>query len=347
MGHALEVDFLCSGILGTNNKPLAYGKVYTYTAGTTTLNALYSASDKSGRTANPIILDNRGAATAYADGSYKFIVKDKNDVTIATYDNMNYVIPSTEVTSVTPVSSSPYSATSNPEFIKVNTAADNIIVNLPSAIPNPGLRFIVEKASADANTVTVTPYGSETINKAATKVLTLSDEILEIISDGANWTIVNTPVGGTITETSTDVLTNKTLTSPVINGTVTGVYTLGGTTTILVENSINLGTASGGWIETGTCSYYKDPMGLVHITGFVSDSGAASSEVYNAANGLGAGYRPSENLYFLAGYTRVAGFPIYAIITPAGSILALKGDGDAPGVSSSIHLSSIPPFKAA
>jgi hypothetical protein len=74
---------------------LTGGKLYTYLAGTTTPAATYTSS--SGVTAhpNPIILNAAGRVPDsgeiwLTDGiSYKFVLKDQNDVLIATYDNLS------------------------------------------------------------------------------------------------------------------------------------------------------------------------------------------------------------------------------------------------------------------
>jgi len=70
--------------------PLAGGKLYTYTAGTTTPQTTYT--DSSGGTANtnPVILDSRGEANIWLGGAtYKFKLTDANDVEIWTVDNIS------------------------------------------------------------------------------------------------------------------------------------------------------------------------------------------------------------------------------------------------------------------
>jgi len=73
-----------------NGNPLVAGKVYTYAGGTTTPIATYT--DQAGGTANanPIILDSRGMANIWLQPTiaYKFVVKDENDVTQYTTDNI-------------------------------------------------------------------------------------------------------------------------------------------------------------------------------------------------------------------------------------------------------------------
>lgn len=72
-----------------DGNPLVGGLLYTYSAGTSSEIPTYS--DYQGLTANsnPIVLDSRGEADIYlADGSYKFVLKDSEDVTIWTVDNI-------------------------------------------------------------------------------------------------------------------------------------------------------------------------------------------------------------------------------------------------------------------
>ena len=85
--------------LDSNGAPLSGGKLYTYVAGTTT--PLSTFTDESGgvSNANPIILDSRGEASVWlsASASYKFVLKDADDVTIWTVDDVaiNNGTPST------------------------------------------------------------------------------------------------------------------------------------------------------------------------------------------------------------------------------------------------------------
>ena len=73
---------------------LTGGKLYTYAAGTTTPLTSYTTNSGNIARTNPIVLD---AAGRVPDGgeiwitsaSYKFVLKDSNDVVIATYDNIS------------------------------------------------------------------------------------------------------------------------------------------------------------------------------------------------------------------------------------------------------------------
>jgi hypothetical protein len=78
--------------------PLAGGKVYTYAAGTTTPKATYTTAAATTANSNPVILDARGEAPIYWDGSYYIEVKDASDVLVYSADN--YTEPASLVTAL-------------------------------------------------------------------------------------------------------------------------------------------------------------------------------------------------------------------------------------------------------
>lgn len=71
---------------------LSGGKIYTYAAGTTTPATTYTSSNGIAANSNPIILNSAGRVPYeiwLTDAVvYKFVLKDSNDVLIATYDNL-------------------------------------------------------------------------------------------------------------------------------------------------------------------------------------------------------------------------------------------------------------------
>ena len=70
--------------------PLVGGKLYTYTAGTTTPQTTFTDSAGGTANTNPVILDSRGEANIWLGGStYKFKLTDANDVEIWTVDNIS------------------------------------------------------------------------------------------------------------------------------------------------------------------------------------------------------------------------------------------------------------------
>ena len=73
-----------------NGKPLAAGKLETYMAGSSTPVYTYKTITGSERNTNPIILDMAGCADFVLEvgASYKFVLKDKDDALIKTWDNV-------------------------------------------------------------------------------------------------------------------------------------------------------------------------------------------------------------------------------------------------------------------
>jgi len=67
-------------------KPLAFGKVYTYQAGTNTPKATFQSEDAVTENTNPVVLNGAGYADIYLIGSYKIVVKDADDVDVWTAD---------------------------------------------------------------------------------------------------------------------------------------------------------------------------------------------------------------------------------------------------------------------
>ena len=72
---------------------LTGGKLYTYLAGTTTPATSYTTSAGTVARTNPVVLDSAGRVPSGGEiwlspVAYKFILKDSNEILIATYDNI-------------------------------------------------------------------------------------------------------------------------------------------------------------------------------------------------------------------------------------------------------------------
>jgi len=74
--------------LDDTGAPLAGGKLYTYASGTSTPKTTWADAGEVTPNANPVVLDSRGEATLYGNGSYKFILKTSSDVTVWTVDSI-------------------------------------------------------------------------------------------------------------------------------------------------------------------------------------------------------------------------------------------------------------------
>jgi hypothetical protein len=84
--------------LDDNGDPLSGGKVYAYSAGTSTPKDTYTDAGAGTPNANPVILDSAGRADIWLSGSYKIVLKTSADVTISTTDNITSFNASTTTT---------------------------------------------------------------------------------------------------------------------------------------------------------------------------------------------------------------------------------------------------------
>lgn len=106
------------------------------------------------------------------------------------------------------VADSPYTLTSEAGYLRCNAVGGNMTVNLPAAVGN-GRLVTITKTDTSAYTVTLDGSGSETIDGATTKVLTLPNESIQMIDAAAGvWETINNDIGmssGTYTPTLTNV----------------------------------------------------------------------------------------------------------------------------------------------
>jgi hypothetical protein len=125
-------------------QPLVGGKLYTYIAGTTTLQATYADSSGAAANTNPIILDSRGEANVWLGGAvYKFILKDADDALIWTVDNIS--APTSAVSPVLSGSVTIDSNTSTPALKITQTGTGPVLRVQDSADPDV-TPFIIDNA---------------------------------------------------------------------------------------------------------------------------------------------------------------------------------------------------------
>ena len=70
------------------DKPLAFGKVYTYEENSSTLKNTWKDEQKQALNTNPIILDAFGQCDLFLDGTYRLVVKDKDEALIDSIDSI-------------------------------------------------------------------------------------------------------------------------------------------------------------------------------------------------------------------------------------------------------------------
>jgi hypothetical protein len=74
--------------------------------------------------------------------------------------------------------------------ILVDATAAARVVTLPDATKVKGLQYTIKKIGTGTNTVTITPYGTQKIDTAATLAISAALGSYTLVSDGSNWQIV-------------------------------------------------------------------------------------------------------------------------------------------------------------
>lgn len=87
----------------------------------------------------------------------------------------------------TSTASDTYAATDY--LILWDATSGNLVATLPTAVGNAGQQYVAKKIDSSANTVTVTPDGSEKIDGASTKVLTIQYQSITLTSNNVGWVI--------------------------------------------------------------------------------------------------------------------------------------------------------------
>ena len=261
------MEFLLSGFTDNSGEPLALGKVFTYENGTTTPKDTYDVDDSVAN--NPIILDENGRAQVYGDGNYTLVIKDADDNTLYTFDNVFFgteleilgfngsevlnIGPATALTSAVQFQQL-YDG--KPHFVTaVSGTGDDIAL---SPVPSLGTEqagqywlFLAPGTNTGQAFANVSGTGAKEIKKVSSggvKSTLSANDILEdnlylIGNDGTDYILLNpnlnpTPVSVSTVNyggTSTGSANAQELTlSPVLSALTTGVvvrYTAGFTNT--------------------------------------------------------------------------------------------------------------------
>jgi len=138
-------------------EPLVGGQLYTYVAGTTTLQATYTDSTATTANTNPIILDSRGEASVWLGGAiYKFVLNDADGALIWTVDNIS--APTAAVSPVLSGNVTIDSNTSSPALTITQTGTGAALKVQDSADPDV-TPFIID-ATGQVGIGTATPVSA-------------------------------------------------------------------------------------------------------------------------------------------------------------------------------------------
>lgn len=196
-----------------NGDPLTGGKLYSYTAGTTTPKATYTTSTGAVANPNPIILDAAGRTPdeiwLEVGVQYKFILKTSADVTIGTYDNL-------------PPINDPYSINSLLSNVTgTNTIAATATPTLTAYAAGQTYSFVAANSNTAAATLSIDGLTAKSITKNGSATLSAGDiqagKLTWVEYDGTTFQLINNIVynGSVFGSTMTDVT--------IVNGTVTSM----------------------------------------------------------------------------------------------------------------------------
>ncbi len=86
--------------------------------------------------------------------------------------------------------SAAYSASKSDHCLLISTSSGGVTITLPAASAVPFKRYTVKKTTSDANAVTINTGGGN-IDNSASASFTTALGVREIVSDGANYWLIN------------------------------------------------------------------------------------------------------------------------------------------------------------
>lgn len=158
----------------TKGNILAGGKLSTYVAGTTTPQVTYSDSGGNNPNSTTLILDSSGRPTVaiwlQSGVNYKFMLKDANDVVIATYDNVSGINDVQLGSTIPPGSVMLFQQANAPSgWTRISTFDDAAIRVVGNAVPSSGgangfTSRLVSQVSVDSHALTTAEIPTHTHN---------------------------------------------------------------------------------------------------------------------------------------------------------------------------------------
>lgn len=189
-------------ITDDDGDPQSGALLYHYQAGTTSDLTVYSNQAGTVAHAQPVVCDAGGFVPLIyiSDATdWKVVVRTALGVTLHTYDNLakapvaasaaNFAAPlilwSQKTSTNSPVA---LTASDAGNAYEADTTSGSIEFDLPSAASVGNGKGFVFKKTASANTLTIDPSGSETIDDVSTSLaITTQYQSVGIFSNGAEW----------------------------------------------------------------------------------------------------------------------------------------------------------------
>ena len=163
-----------------------------YLTATSTRKDTFSDNALTSANANPVVADSAGrfGDIFLESGTYKVVLTDAAAVEKWTADP---VAGSIGTSGVVDEKAASYTVTidDSTKVLAFDATSGNLTATLlAAATAGDGFEVTIKKSDSGANTVTVDGNGAETIDLAATFVLSLQNQSVTVRSDGANWLVV-------------------------------------------------------------------------------------------------------------------------------------------------------------
>jgi hypothetical protein len=244
-------------IFGSDGLPLVGGKIYTYSAGTTTPLATYTDAGAGTANTNPIILNSLGQANIWltSSSSYKFSVYTSADVLLYTVDNI--ATPIDYLSLVTSLASPP---------------------PIGSTAPNTGAFTTLTATTGTITTVNCTTVNATTVNAATiTATGTITAETLTFEGGGS---MTKPPESGIQPITATVAANALTVTlNPTTLNFRSATLTSGAVVSRLISSAISVTVSSGSTL--GTVSATQSRIVVLAL----DNAGTVELAVVNIAGG--------------------------------------------------------------
>lgn len=176
--------------LDANGDPLAGGKLYSYIAGTSTPQATYTDQGGGTANANPVVLDANGEADVWLDPelSYKFVLKDSDDATQWTVDDVIGVLTPDAVNTAAIQDDAVTTAKLADDSVTADILADSTSVDGDRAVTTNHIR----DAAITPRKLSILPLGGTiNIGLAAATTTDSNDSIKITSADGTALSSTN------------------------------------------------------------------------------------------------------------------------------------------------------------
>ena len=287
-------------IYGSDGAPLVGGKIYTYSAGTTTPLATYTNSGGGTANTNPIILNSLGQADIWlaAASTYKFSVYTSADVLLYTVDNIatpiDYLSLVTSLASPPPIGST----APNTGAFTTLTATTGTVTTLTSTTGD-----ITTVNATTVNAATITATGTVTVEtltfEGGGSMTKLAEPAIQPITASVAASALTVTLNPTTLDFRSATLSSGTVVSRSVTSAISVTVSLGstlGTTSAVQSRIVVLAIDNAGTVELAVVNIAGGndltETGLISTTA-EGGSGAADSAtvIYSTTARSSVAYR--------------------------------------------------------